>query len=108
MQTTTTLAAELNTTPRTLRKFLRSDASGVEAVGKGSRYSLPTAKREVASLKKKFDAWGAAQAEAKAKREADKAEAEVEAPEVEVEVDTEGPTDADMQAIIDGTHPDFA
>jgi len=107
MQTTTTLAAELNTTPRTLRKFLRSDASGVEAVGKGSRYSLPTAKREVASLKKKFDAWGAAQAEAKAKREAEAeapAEVEVEAPEA----DTEGPTDEEMQSIIDGTHPDFA
>ncbi len=85
MQTTTALAADLNTNPRTLRKFLRSDASGVEAVGKGSRYALPTAKREVAALKKKFDAWGAAQAEAKAKRDAE-VEVEVETPEVEDEV----------------------
>lgn len=83
MQTTTALAAEFDTTARTLRKFLRSDASGIASVGKGSRYALPTAKREVASLRKKFDAWGTAQAEAKAKREA-----EVEAPEVEIEVDT--------------------
>lgn len=85
MQTTTALAAEFDTTARTLRKFLRSDASGIASVGKGSRYALPTAKREVASLRKKFDAWGAAQAEAKAKREV---EVEVEAPEVEIEVDT--------------------
>lgn len=90
MQTTTTLAAEFDTTPRTLRKFLRSDASGIESVGKGSRYSLPTAKREVASLRKKFDAWGAAQAEAKAQREAEAAEVEVE---VEVDEDTH-PLDA--------------
>lgn len=57
MMTTAQLAAELDTTPRTLRKFLRSDASGIEGVGKGARYSLPSSKREVASLRKKFDAW---------------------------------------------------
>jgi hypothetical protein len=59
MQTTTTLAAEFETTPRTLRKFLRSPESGIESVGKGSRYSLPTAKREVASLRKRFESWNA-------------------------------------------------
>lgn len=59
MMTTTELATDFNTTPRTLRKFLRSDASGVEGVGKGSRYALPSSKREVASLRKKFDAWNA-------------------------------------------------
>lgn len=57
MMTTNELAAALDTTPRTLRKFLRSDASGVESVGKGSRYALPSSKREVASLTKKFHAW---------------------------------------------------
>lgn len=63
MQTTTTLAAEFETTPRTLRKFLRSPESGIESVGKGSRYALPTAKREVASLRKRFDAWNAPKVE---------------------------------------------
>ena len=57
MQTTTTLATEFETTPRTLRKFLRSPESGIESVGKGSRYSLPTAKREVNALRKRFDEW---------------------------------------------------
>lgn len=68
MQTTTDLAAEFDTTPRTLRKFLRSQAMGV---GKGSRYSLPTSKREVNALRKQFDAW-----------EADRAPKADEAPEV--------------------------
>lgn len=77
MQTTTSLATEFDTTPRTLRKFLRSDASGVESVGKGSRYSLPTAKREVTAMKKRFTAWSEAIAASKA------------TPEVEVEVPTE-------------------
>ncbi len=58
--TTATLATELNTTPRELRKFLRSPDSGIESVGKGSRYALPNSKREVASLRKKFDAYSAA------------------------------------------------
>lgn len=74
MQTTSTLAVALETTPRTLRKFLRSDTSGVESVGKGSRYSLPTSKREVNALSKRFAAWAEAQVK-------------VEAPEVEVEAD---------------------
>lgn len=50
--TTTELAAELDTTTRTLRKFLRDDAKGV---GKGSRYAIE--KREVRSLAKRFAAW---------------------------------------------------
>lgn len=57
MMTTTELAAALDTTPRTLRKFLRSDESGIESVGKGSRYSLPSSKREVNTLSKRFVAW---------------------------------------------------
>lgn len=55
--TTATLATEFETDPRTLRKFLRSPESGVEAVGKGSRYALPSSKREVAAMRKRFDAW---------------------------------------------------
>ena len=55
--TTTDLATEFETTPRTLRKFLRSDESGIESVGKGSRYALPSSKREVSALRKRFAAW---------------------------------------------------
>lgn len=63
--TTAQLATDFDTTPRTLRKFLRSDASGIESVGKGSRYALPGSKREVNALRKRFDAWRDAQAEAR-------------------------------------------
>lgn len=52
---TADLAAALETTPRTLRKFLRSDASGIDSVGKGSRYAIE--KREVRSLKGRFAKW---------------------------------------------------
>ena len=71
--TTAEVAAKLDTTPRTLRKFLRADAKAqgtTEALpGKGSRYSITG--REVAPLKKRFTAWEAAQAEAKAAPEVD-------------------------------------
>jgi predicted transcriptional regulator len=52
--TTADIATELATTPRTLRKFLRSEGRGV---GKGARYALPGSKREVAALAKRFTAW---------------------------------------------------
>lgn len=58
--TTTELAANFETTPRTLRKFLRSDASGIASVGKGSRYALPSNARSIAKMKRDFDAWQAA------------------------------------------------
>lgn len=64
MMTTTDLAAQFETTPRELRKFLRTPESGIEPVGKGSRYALPSSKREVNSLRKRFDAFQAAKAEA--------------------------------------------
>lgn len=76
MQNTTTLATEFGTDPRTLRKFLRSDASGIESVGKGARYALPSAKREVAAMRKRFDAWDEA-------RRAPAPEVEGDAPEVD-------------------------
>lgn len=68
--TTATLADALDTDPRTLRKFLRSSASPVESVGKGSRYSLPATKTALADFGKRFAAWEKAQGEAKAKRDA--------------------------------------
>lgn len=57
MITTTELAATLDTTPRTLRKFLRSQGEGV---GKGSRYALPSTKRDIARTRSQFEAWQAA------------------------------------------------
>lgn len=58
--TTTEIAAEFETTPRTLRKFLRADAKskGAPTPGKGSRYSIE--KRELRSLRKRFNDWHAA------------------------------------------------
>lgn len=76
MQTTTELATALETTPRTLRKFLRSQDSGIESVGKGSRYALPTSKREVNALAKRFNAWDEA-------RKATTEPAETDTPEVD-------------------------
>lgn len=91
--TTATLAADLDTTPRTLRKFLRSADMGV---GKGSRYALPSSKREVARLRKQFTAW---QAEVEAKRSAKVEEAPVEAAEVEVEAIDEAPAADDFDSL---------
>jgi hypothetical protein len=56
---TTDIATALDTTPRTLRKFLRSEGAGV---GKGSRYALPSSKRDLTALAKRFAAWDAARA----------------------------------------------
>ena len=57
MMNTTECANALDTTPRILRKFLRSNGQGV---GKGSRYSLPSTKRELIALRSRFNEWGAA------------------------------------------------
>ena len=73
--TTATLAASLETTPRELRKFLRSQGSGV---GKGSRYSLDLNARSTATMRKEFDAWRAARAE---KIIADAPEVDADAPD---------------------------
>jgi len=63
--TTADLATALDTTPRTLRKFLRSDASGIEGVGKGARYTIEA--KQVRSLRSRFAKWDA---EVQAKRAA--------------------------------------
>lgn len=73
--TTATLAATLETTPRELRKFLRSQAHGV---GKGSRYSFDLNARSTAAMRKEFDAWRAARAE---KIIADAPEVDADAPD---------------------------
>jgi predicted transcriptional regulator len=55
--TASELAAELGTTPREVRKFLRSDAKAndVPTPGKGSRYAIE--RKSVRSLAKRFAAW---------------------------------------------------
>lgn len=78
--TTAEVAEKLETTPRTLRKFLRADAKAneVETPGKGSRYTIEG--KDLNGLKSRFKTWSAAQAEEKAKRAAEKAaEAKAEA-----------------------------
>lgn len=54
MMTTTEVAVQFETDARTLRKFLRSQDLGV---GKGSRYALPSTKRDLNALQKRFTAW---------------------------------------------------
>lgn len=101
--TTAEVAASLNTDPRTLRKFLRSNDSGIESVGKGKRYSITAA--QVRSLRSKFTKWETAAAEAKAAREA-AADAEAATEVIEVDDDAldaadalEDPSDDDIEAL---------
>lgn len=53
--TTTEIAAEFGTDPRTLRKFLRSDEGKAMKVGKGSRWGIE--KRELRALRSRFAKW---------------------------------------------------
>lgn len=53
--TTNELAEELETDARTLRRFLRSESSPVEAPGKGHRYVLDSKASRL--IKKQFAAW---------------------------------------------------
>lgn len=55
--TTATLAPEVGTTPKELRKFLRTDLSGIQSVGKGGRYTVELTATQLNSLKKKFTKW---------------------------------------------------
>lgn len=71
MMTTNEVATAFETTPRTLRKFLRSTESGIESVGKGSRYALPSSKRELNALSKRFTAWNDAILAKKANSDSD-------------------------------------
>lgn len=87
--TTTEVAAKFDTTPKTLRKFLRADARSNDAAdslpGKGSRYAIEG--KALKALQGRFNKWQAAEAEARAAR-AQKA-AEEAAAAVEDEVDDE-------------------
>lgn len=53
--TTNDIAGELGTTPRNLRKFLRSPSSPYQPVGQGSRYNISST--DLADLKKLFETW---------------------------------------------------
>lgn len=71
--TTAQVAEALDTTPRTLRKFLRSDAAkSIDPVGKGHRYAITAG--QVKTLRSQFTKWTAA-------LEADKADNAPEVPE---------------------------
>lgn len=86
------LAKRLETDAKTVRKFLRSDASGVaaDAPGKGGRWSIDSS--NVRSMRKAFGKWNAdrlaaiADAKAKAAEDARNAAATTEDDEDEVEL----------------------
>jgi hypothetical protein len=64
--TTAEVAADLQTTPRALRKFLRSDSCTIEAVGKGSRYAIT--KGQIRSLRSQYAKFLTAQEALKAEK----------------------------------------
>lgn len=96
--TTAEVAEKFGTTPRTLRKFLRSDARANGAAdtlpGKGSRYAIEG--KALAPMKKRFNAWTVAQAQEKAERAAKAAAEAVETADAEVD---EEPTAAELDDI---------
>lgn len=109
--TTATLAPEVGA-PNTkeLRKFLRSDLSGVESVGKGGRYTLEFTATQLNSLRKKYTKWNeekaakieqdAVAAEKAALKKADETPAGAVTEADLEEFDTEyAPTDADLEEI---------
>lgn len=90
--TTAQVAEKFDTTPRTLRKFLRADARAADAAdtlpGKGSRYAIEGS--QLKGLRSRFNAWQVEQAKeraARAAKAADEAQNAADAPEVEVETD---------------------
>lgn len=97
--TTADAAAKLDTTPRTLRKFLRSAEGFDSKVGKGQRWGIEG--KDMRSLTSRFNKWEAAQAADKAARAAAKLEAAEAAPE-----DDDTPSDAELMAIDDEANED--
>jgi predicted transcriptional regulator len=86
--TTAEFAAELGTTPKVARKFLRADFRDRDLAdalpGKGARWAIE--KRDVKALKGRYAKWAAAEAEARAAR-AQKAAEDAQAAVDEVEDD---------------------
>jgi hypothetical protein len=75
------VATLLGTEAKTLRQFLRSDASTFEAVGSGGRYEFTEG--DVAKIQKEFEAWRSAHAARGSKRGPNGKKAAVEAEELE-------------------------
>lgn len=67
--TTAQVAEKFETTPRTLRKFLRSPEGFDAKVGKGQRWGIEA--KKVQGLQKRFNAWLAASEAKKATDEVD-------------------------------------
>lgn len=94
--TVSEFSAEIGTDPRTARRFLRSITPKDKQPGKGSRWAIE--KRELRSLRKKFEAFSAAELAKKNARESEKESAV----EIETELDTDDspePTDAELAEI---------
>jgi hypothetical protein len=66
------VATRIGTDAKTLRKFFRSPASTIEAVGQGGRYEFDAA--DLPQIKKEFDGWQSGKTP-RATKKADKAEA---------------------------------
>lgn len=99
MMTTNEVAAEFGTDAKTLRKFLRSDASGVEKVGKGARYSLPSSKRDLTALRKRYAKWDEARTADKAPTPPEPTESDITPDEDEAPISLdslEGPTEDEL------------
>lgn len=101
--TPATLAAELGTTAKTMRKFLRSDQGLDSKVGKGRRWEIDG--RQARSLKARFPKWQAAQEAERQERQAKRDAEQVEEPDADKTVtvvleDTE-PTAEELAEIDD-------
>lgn len=101
--TTAEVATELGTTPRELRKFLRSDMrdKGLATPGKGARYAIE--RKHLKGLKSRFATWSAAREEARNAPKpsetdtAPEAPIEEEVPETDISLDElEGPTEDEL------------
>jgi hypothetical protein len=92
--TAATLAAEVETAPKELRKFLRTEESGVAPVGKGGRYAIEMTATQLAKFKKNFTAWTEANEVARAERKA-----ALEAAQVATEVAEDDISDAEAKKI---------
>lgn len=95
---TTEVATEFGTDARTLRKFLRSPQGTDSTVGKGARWSIE--KRDLRSLRKRFENWSAAQ-EARKVQAAEAALDTDEVPETDFDSLDAPETDEELEALID-------
>lgn len=81
VMTTSEVASELGTDPKTLRKFFRSDKCDIEPVGQGKRYAITA--DDIDDLKTSFALWAggkAKKADDDSEPAADKAPAKAKAP----------------------------